>query len=292
MSFCVISPCLLKNKDDNFFESQELLNSFSTTINFILNNLKINLLVHKQSILFNLYPFMPPLKQVNLATFFCANIANNLNKLLAEGSIISDSDIKQKIGDVVWEIGDSYVPVDERECELLCQCIAYTNSNVIMFVGTTNYECLDKVSITTNQNAYIADIVKDVYTDLTGHFDGYIKTNNTNKEVFPNKHLCEKLVEQISDKRDASIYHKYADVIAKRNRYKKMSHNPRWYKDNAPHYCREDNKYIIVLDDVHGTFEVYDNTTNPPTYKKEYNFYGEPVSGKTSNAETHKFFRR
>ncbi len=294
MSFCVLSPCLLKNEDGDFCESEELLNSFSITINFILNNLNIKLLVHEQSVLFRLYPFIPPFNDVSLATYFAANIANNLKILLADGFIVYDSDVKRRIGSIDWEIDDSYVSVDEHECELLCQCVAFVDSNIIEFVGKTNYRCSDKISITINQNIHTVDIVKDIYTDLTGHFDKYIEINNANalKEVFPNKHICKKLVRQIPDERDSSVYHKYADVIAKRNGYTRMPHDSRWHKDNAPHYCRMDKEYIIVLDDVHGTFEVFNNTTKDPTYINEYGFNGELVSTKTSDPETHKFFRQ
>lgn len=283
MSSFVLSPCLIEPITDNINENMKRIKHLGETIQFIRNNLDIIMLYKDNSVFLNITPYVPPLDNLQMATYFASIILPCILELSEKGREVSFKGEN-------YSIDESYKSVDDTESNIMCDCIADSSKCPLLFVGLENCCCNDNIKVCVDGVSYIANVVKDVYSDKTGFFDDYIKLAKNSVDVFPNKGLCLKIVSQTPSKRDTGFYKEYSEIIAKRNGYSKMKYDSRHYKANAPHFLRNDNRYAIVLDDVHGTFEVFDYTYKNPKYMGEYSFDGNLIENKTSDINTHRFY--
>jgi len=129
---------------------------------------------------------------------------------------------------------------------------------------------------------YLIPIIKNPWTEKSTIFNNCIKANGQNSSlVFPNKELCSQLdklmkieAKAISGVLKGTHYKKYAEVIAYRNNYRIFPvSNP--FEPNTDYYIRNDNKYILSVDLIHGHFEVFHGSNE--LWFAEYDFAGNEL---------------
>lgn len=288
MTHFVLSPCLLKNEDGEFNKSIDALNNYYKILCFANEWLTLKLLIHENSLFNNLFGYMPPLEEQTLASFFQANIMPQWKTLIESSDIIFQFNDNDKIG----IIDNKYKCVDETECNLIYLCLEYTkDTDVLMFVGEINSN-ESKVSIASANHNHFLHIVSNPFMEETDIFDNYLNCAESCEDMlFPCIDICREFVCLAYEKKERSSYVRYGDIIARRNGFKKLPYNANHYKEKVPSYRSCNGKFYISLDELHGTFEVFDATKRNAPYIGEYSFNGEHVKNKTSTAETHKFFK-
>lgn len=177
---------------------------------------------------------------------------------------------------------------DCEEFNCILNCIYQSNQENLLFVGSINKDINDILVFLLNGRTVNISVVKNVWLDESGHFDNLIKEDIKDyTNVFPCKELCCKIGSTILEIGNKALFKKYAKIIAERNGYHKLPYSSRQYK-NVPYYMRNDGEYIICVDTLHGLFEVFQKTGSTyESYKGEYDFSCNEVSGKTSSSETH-----
>ena len=224
--------------------------------------------------------YTPPVCDVNMHALFTTDIIPKLLKLLKKGTAYTLDDIENICDYQI--LNSDFIVTDEKQMDLVLKYTLHVNKDYILFVGKDNYGMnSDNLEISINGNNFIIPVVKDPYTEKSGHFDTFIK-DNQNKDVFCNSDLCVQLDREMKDlvKRsngvNSSLYKKYGEIIAKRNGYKKYTPQNPFYEDTK-YFIRHDGKYIISIDLLHGHFEVFEGNSKQQ-WIGEYNFSGKKIS--------------
>lgn len=282
----IFSPCLLYENED-FFDWMNL----RETLSFISEYLDCVLDTYEGSFFHKDSWYSNPRCDVNMMTYFSKNIFPLLCELSGKGTSYSFDNF---ISLSEIEIDKSFKITNKTEFKLLISYIYEINRDCIVFVGTPNYEFKNSYLDLHMKDIIIqVPIIKNPWVDETGHFDFFISEEIKNyDEPFPCKAICKEIGSIRIDKGNRALYEKYGDIIAKRNGYSKLPYTKNQYKA-VPYYKRHDNEYIICLDMLHGTFEVFKKQqgTRYENYKGEYDFCGNYIKAKKSDANTHKCYK-
>lgn len=277
----ILSPCLyLKNNElTNIGELIEVLE-------FIDDYLATNFILSNSSILYEDNWYSLPKYKHTVYNQFTTLVVPLLRKLIKrENSNIIHATEKY----MTYSVSDpQYFITDSEEFNCILNCIYQSNQENLLFVGSINKDINDILVFLLNGRTVNISVVKNVWLDESGHFDNLIKEDIKDyTNVFPCKELCCKIGSTILEIGNKALFKKYAKIIAERNGYHKLPYSSRQYK-NVPYYMRNDGEYIICVDTLHGLFEVFQKTGSTyESYKGEYDFSCNEVSGKTSSSETH-----
>lgn len=275
----ILSPCLyLKDNElKNLGELIEVLEFISDFLNVDINLSELSIL--HESNWYSL-PKYKPIVYNQFTTF----VVPLLKKLINKTNIlpVTDENVKYSISD------NQYLITDCEEFNCILNCISQTTKSHLLFVGNINKNIKDVFDFIINGVSFNIPVVKSVWLDESGHFDNLIKEDVKDYDnVFPCKELCCKIGNTVLEIGNKALFKKYAKIIAERNGYHKLPYSSRQYK-NVPYYMRNDEEYIICVDTLHGLFEVFQKTGSTyESYKGEYDFSCNEVSGKTSSSETH-----
>lgn len=284
MTHFILSPCLIKTNEDNYNTSMNALENYHNILDFSKKWLALKLLIHENSIFFNLNGYAPPLEEQTLASFFQTNIAPIWYDLLSNGDIVCNNENGES------EIQKDYTCVDKTEWNLLCNCLkALEDEEALMFVCDDNN--VNERCICVNKK-YKLHTVSNPLTEETEIFNEYLNYPGSSIEsLFPCDDICKYFVDKSKKEGESSAYRKYGDIIAKRNGFVKLSYDSKRYKPNVPAYKSKNEEFFISLDEKHGSFEVFAAKKHNAPFIDEYGFDGKKILQKKSNAETHKFYR-
>lgn len=280
----IFSPCLLY-ENENFFDWQNLYD----TLKFIYDFLDCKLVTYKGSFFHIESWYTKPKCDVNMMNYFSQHILPYLQKLSEDGEIFSLTENLIPLNEVL--IDSDFKVTNKEEFELILSYLYFYNINCLMFVGLPNYNYLNTKLcinyINANENRHLL-LIKNPWLDETGYFNSIIKKEVINfNNIFPCKELCTKIGLNKLETGNISQYKKYGEIIALRNKYYKLPYSDRQYK-NVPYYMRYDGKYIICLDTLHCTYEVFKRTGSKyEDYQGEYNFSCEKIISKSSPSESH-----
>lgn len=273
----ILSPCLYMKGTQDF-----CLFSLTETLMFIYDNLIGGLDDYEKAFYNQNRFYQPPVTHYN-DSYLYQKTFDLIRKLVMRGEIIADGDFLE----IIYSIFEKdYSIVDDSEFQIMCNYLNYLFSknklnDVIMFTGEKNKQLsTSKINIKLNDEVVSIPVVKDVWEEETDIFNLYINPNSINiKEIFPNKNLLnelylkfKRLEQDIEEKNKPSFYKHYGNIFALRNNYKKY-HIDKPYVPETNYYRRYDEKYIISIDLLHGTFEVFNG--NDELWIAEYKFSGD-----------------
>ena len=278
----LLSPCLFL-KDGQIQNLAQLCNVLSFTDNYLDAEVDVPI----DSVLSEDKWFSFPTYQLSVFNQFSTMIVpllSRISKMVPTKNAVKTTSL--------CKLQDSlYICTDEQEMEYLFRYLSDRKdvTDLLLFVGNINFQIGDELALTIDGDLHKLPIVKDPWLDETGHFDTCISENVKDyTEPFPCKCLCTVLGEQTIEIGNKSLYHKYGGIIAKRNGFSKCSYTSQQYK-NVPYYIRDDKKFSISIDDLHGTFEVFVRTHGDSyDYKGEYDFSCNEITNKKSSNENHK----
>ena len=285
MTHFVLSPCIVKDINGDFVDEMETLDNYNRLLGFAGRWLSLRFLIHERSLYKQLWAYLPPLCDQSLAGFFASNIMPKFQSLISDG-------------DVVWEEpcenafkSEGYICVDQDECDLIACCIEQAAaSDILMFVGLINSSVKSPIIIEINNNPVTLNLLNDPYKCEEDFLNKIIEMKDSNKMcIFPCAEICEYFIEKAKNEKTTASYQLCADVIAKRNGYSKLAYDARRYKPDVPCYISRNKDYYVSLDFLHGTFEVFD--ARNASYIGEYGFDGKLITAKTSDPNTHKFYK-
>lgn len=227
-----------------------------------------------------------------MMAYFSQHILPKLCELSENGTEYSIEDIIS-LDEIV--LSDNFCITNKSEFELMSSYIYYKNQNCIIFLGNPNYNFENSYldfNFTLKGNDFKIPVIKNPWFDETGNFDSFVLEKiKKHDEPFPCKAICEKIGKLEIKQSDRASYEKYGNIVAKRNGYYRVPYTTRQYKD-VPYYKRNDSEYIICLDMLHGTFEVFKRQGSKyEDYKGEYDFCGNHIENKKSDPNTHKCYR-
>lgn len=283
MQRIVFSPCLLYDNED-FYDWHILYN----TLDFIEKYLDCELDTYEGSFFHCDSWYSNPECDLSLMNYFSQSILPSLQNLSEKGT-------QYKIDSVVTldqvDLDSDFKITNRHEFELLLSYIYYHNKDCVLFVGNKNIK-YKKYSLNIFFSQKMINIklpiVKNPWLEESENFNHFIKEDIKNyKEIFPCKPLCQKMLEIEIEVGDKSNFKKYAEIVAFRNGYYRLSYSSSQFK-NVPYYRRNDEEFTICVDTLHGFFETFQKTGS--TYGKytgEYDFSCNEVSGKSSSSENH-----
>lgn len=282
----LLSPCLyIKNN-----EIQNLVQLFDV-LNFSNDFLDAKLGLSDECVLAEKNWYCFPQYKPSIYNYFSALIVPLLQNMLC--NYISN---EQSDNSVPYEIVDKqYTVTDLTEFTNLTQYIAYIkkSENYIFFVGDANRNINDSFKIIIGDLEVTVPVIKELLYDETGNYNQYIKEDIKNyDEPFPCKKLCPDIKKMILETGNKSLFKKYGKIIAERNGFLKLSYSPRQYK-NVPYYIRNDKEYVVCIDTLHGTFEVFKSTSDNKygNYIGEFDFSCNKIEEKSSSPQTHKCYK-
>lgn len=282
MVTALLSPCL-------YIENNEIKNltQLFEVLDFTNSFLDAKLGFSASSILAIENWFSFPQYKQSIYNQFSTLIVPLLKKILCNytSNEFSNDDIDYKISD------KKYIITDAKEFNNLLQYILCTKADeeYLLFVGKSNIEIDNFLNLYIRGIEIKLPIIKELLFDKTGNYNQYIKESVKNyNEPFPCKDLCLDIGKQILETGNKSLYKKYGKIIAERNGFLKLPYSSKQYK-NVPYYIRRDKEYVICIDTLHGTFEVFKKTFGD-TYKDfrgEYDFSCNKIEDKNSSSSTH-----
>lgn len=282
----LLSPCLyIKNN-----EIQNLVQLFDV-LNFSNDFLDAKLGLSDECVLAEKNWYCFPQYKPSIYNYFSALIVPLLQNMLC--NYISN---EQSDNSVPYEIVDKqYTVTDLTEFTNLAQYIAYIkkSENYIFFVGDANRNINDSFKIIIGDLEVTVPVIKELLYDETGNYNQYIKEDIKNyDEPFPCKKLCPDIKKMILETGNKSLFKKYGKIIAERNGFSKLPYSPRQYK-NVPYYIRNDKEYVVCIDTLHGTFEVFKSTSDNKygNYIGEFDFSCNKIEEKSSSPQTHKCYK-
>lgn len=287
MAYFLLSPCILKDSNGDFVKKIDYLYYYSEILGFALKWLDLRLLIHDKSFYKQLYAYCPPLSDQTLSNFFAANITSKFQALVADGTVIYEDETKGVFN------SEQYTCVDQHECDLIACCLEnITDSEALMFVGLENSLISIPVIIKTNSKEITIKLLHDPYKTELSIFDASLKMVDSSENcIFPCAEICQCFIDKAQKEKNKSAYQLYGDIIARRNGFSKMPYDANRYKQDTQCYISKNGKFYISLDDLHGTFEVFDATTKKASFIGEYGFDGRLIASKFSDPNTHKFFK-
>ncbi len=280
----LLSPCLFI-KNNEITNLGELIN----VLNFANEYLDVSWDMCDSSLLSENKWFSFPKYKTTIYNQFTSIVIPLLRKLNK-----NNVPVKASITNKSYNINcNSYIITDLEEFNSIINYVSLARDTLLMFVGMINNECDNDFNIIIDNNPHLIPIVKNPWIDESGNFNFFISEKIKNyDDPFPCKDVCKEIGSIKISKGNRALYEKYGDIIAKRNGYSKLSYSANQYKD-APYYKRNDNKYIICLDMLHGTFEVFKKQQGSryENYQGEYDFCGNYIKAKKSDPNTHKCYK-
>lgn len=280
----ILSPCLYISNGEitNLGQLIEVLDFISSYLDIRLDSIDSSILSEE-----NWYAF--PKYKPTIYNQFTILVVPLLKKLVNRSNKIhlDKSNIEYNI------FNNEFVITDYDEFNIIAQYISITKEEMLLFVGHKNENIEKLLEISINDKSYKIPIIKNVWYDDTGNYNNHIKKDVKNyNSVFPCQILCSKIGKEILETGNKSLYKKYAKIIAERNCYIKLQYDSRQYK-NVPYYIRNDKEYILCVDTLHGTFEVFKKTGSTyDDYRGEYDFSCNKIIGKTSSSENHICYKK
>lgn len=281
MAKLIISPCLYikDNKISNLAELYELLD-------FVDKYLDIGLDSIKQSILCEDNWFKIPPYDITMYNFFIIKIIPLLRRLWDKGGVPLDVNIIENC-----RIQEDYYVTDEYEFKLMLSYIFEQEASYLLGLGTLNNHIKNELiceQLNPVKTIKSVPVVSNVWLDETGNYDDYIsKAIAQEDEVFVNKVICSKFKQYVNEKvqglssnEKPTIYKYYGKIIAKRNNF--IQFNPSDSHKDTIYFRRYDGKYIISVDTMHGTFEVF-NSSLKTSKHAEYDFNCKQITQKNKN---------
>lgn len=268
----LISPCL-------YTEGETLYNLFplKNVLSFIHDYLDGHLDRYSEAFYSPERLHCPPVTHTNEMAVY-----NEIISLLYRLQIGGD---KISLGsDVVYSVKSTdYVVTNKLEMQIVASYLHSIGerATVLLFLGERNRSMReDRLQIEINSTHVDIPTVKDPWLEKSSNFNEYLKKLEP-EEVFCNRKVCKKLdaamkneASQLSGSKGA-LFKKYGEIIALRNKYKlcrpQDPHTP-----ETDYYLRDDGKYIISVDLLHGHFEVFKATGKKP-WINSYNFAGEKI---------------
>lgn len=287
MTYFLLSPCILKDSNGEFVESMDNLQYYAKLLGFAIKWLDLKLLIHEKSFYNQLWEYSPPLSDLTLSSYFATNITSKFQSLVADGQVIYDEE------ETCSFESKQYICVDQHECDLIACCLGKVpEGEALMFVGLKNSDVTIPTEIKFNSKEHTINLIYDPYKTESTILDSSLKIFASSKScIFPYAEICDFFIKKAETEKSKSAYQLYGDIIAKRNGYSKMPYDAKRYKQDAPCYISRNRNFFISLDDLHGTFEVFDATTKKASYIGEYSFDGLLITSKFSDPNTHKFFK-
>lgn len=233
--------------------------------------------------------YAPPAFEINIFNYFTTYIFPILSDLLRKGD---DYHLEGSVKSTCSDIQNSdYVITNSNEVKLLVYYTQHINSDYVLFVGKPNYQLKGKnIEISSEKQVLLVPVVKNPYLEENDSFNSFIKKDLTEStQIFMNKELCVKLDEKMKAEAKGlyglkgSHYKKYGEIIALRNNY--VEYNPKNpYNKDTKYFIRNDGKYIISIDLLHGHFEVF-HGGGEQLWFAAYNFSGEEIYVPSSKKE-------
>ena len=287
MTYFLLSPCILKDSNGEFVESMDNLQHYAKLLGFAIKWLDLKLLIHEKSFYNHLWEYSPPLSDLTLSSYFAANITSKFQSLVADGQVIYDEEEASSFE------SKQYICVDQQECDLIACCLGKVpEGEALMFVGLKNSDVTNPTGIKFNSKEHTINLIYDPYKTESTILDSSLKIFASTKScIFPYAEICDCFIQKAENEKSKSAYQLYGDIIAKRNGFSKMPYDAKRYKQDAPCYISRNGNFFISLDDLHGTFEVFDATTKKASFIGEYKFDGHLITSKFSDPNTHKFFK-
>lgn len=277
----IFSPCL-------YCTGNELYDLFllNDTLNFIVNHLDASLDEYDEAFYNENRLFMPPIMETT-AYLQYMSITENIYKLKANGeNIILDS----RNNTFTLKSVDFHIS-NNQEFQILIDYIHQLNENrstedILLFYGSLNDDYDEPLlELLINNIPFSIPVVGNPLMDESGNFNTYLKDITNETELFKYKSICTQLVDemnrQISNgQRNGSLYKKYGEIVALRNKFSIYTPKKPYDKDTS--YFISNNKHdIISIDLKHGHFEVFDNT-NQKLWVAKYDMYGNEIDRPTN----------
>lgn len=292
MKKIALSPCLIC-KNETLYNWTKLYDVLS----FVSLYLDCSLDTYEGSFYHENNWLQPPACEMQIFSYVASNILPLLIELSQKGKSYK---IDEELLTDYTTIPSDFVVTNHSEFKLLQSYLLNINSDCILFLGESNLnfseDCLTIKS--EGKEKVIIPVIKETYTDKTGHFDNCLFPQNSN-EIFTNAVVCKDLDKEMKIKAkgvtNSTLFKKYAKCIALRNKF-----NPYIFPDpyiDTDYYIRDDKKYIISTDLLHGTFEVFYGS-GEQLWFAEYSFSGEELYAPKTNKElnkmrqTHKVHKR
>lgn len=292
MKKIALSPCLI-------CENETLYNwtKLYDVLNFISSYLDCSLDTYEGSFYHENSWLQPPACEMQILSYVASNILPLLIELSQKGKSYKIDE--ELLADNVT-IPTNFIVTNHSEFSLLQSYLLNINSDCTLFLGEPNSDFdEDYLTIKSDEKDDVTiPVVKETYTDKTGHFDNCLLEQNSN-EIFTNAIICKDLDKEMKIKAknaaNSTLFKKYGKCIALRNKF-----TPYVFSDpymDTDYYIRDDKKYIISVDLLHGTFEVF-HGSGEQLWFAEYSFSGEELDAPKTNKElnkmrqTHKVHKR
>lgn len=277
----IFSPCLYCRGNELF--DLYLLND---TLNFIVKYLDGSLDDYEDAFYNDNRLFMPPVINNVTEMMQYTAITTNLYKLKLNGENINiiNHENSYQIDNFDLQV------VDNTEFQKIIDYLQYLFLNnqfddVLLFTDKVNDSYRNKnIKITISDIPHNIPIVGDPMLDESGNFNTYLKDITDETEIFKYKSICAQLVSEMNrqishGQRNGSLYKKYGEIIALRNKFSIYTPKKPYDKDTI--YFISNDKYdIISIDLKHGHFEVFDNT-NQKLWVAKYDMYGNEIDRPT-----------
>lgn len=283
MQKIILSPCLVC-ENENIYDWTLL----EDTLFFINNFLDCGIDSIEGSIFHPNSWYTPPSFCLNMFNYFTSTIFPILNELLRKGD---EFIIGKGVGTEYEILNKEFTVTNNNEMDLIAYYLKHINKNPLMFIGKINYGLKDALlKMSFDKEILEIALIKNPWLEETESFNKFIKNSlNENSCIFPNKNLCTQLNELmkteaklISGVLKGSHYKKYGKIIAYRNNFVDYPVcDP--FEPETDYYIRNDGKYILSVDLIHGTFEVFYGSNE--LWFAEYNFLGEELEAPTTRKE-------
>lgn len=277
----IFSPCLYCT--DNKIYDLFLLND---TLKFIVDYLDASLDDYEEAFYNDNRLYMPPIMETT-AYLQYMSIIENIYKLKTNGTeiILNLHNTNYVLQNPEFQISNS------KEFQILIDYLYQLynencDEDIIMFFGETNDKYTDFfLNILINNINFSIPVVGNPFLDKTGNFDKYIKEIIDDfDEPFKYKQICCQLADEMNQKvltgqRNGSLYKKYGEIIALRNKFS-IYHPQEPYDEDTIYFISYDKYHIISIDLKHGHYEVFDNT-NKKLWIAKYDIYGKEIDRPT-----------
>ena len=277
----IFSPCL-------YCAGNELYDLFllSDTLNFIVDYLNASLDDYDEAFYSDDRLYMPPVMETT-AYLQYMTITQNIYKLKTNGVNITLNTHNNNY----TLLNTNFHISNNQEFQVLIDYLNQLNENnntedILLFYGSLNDGYDDSLlKLLINNIPFSIPVVGNPLMDKTGNFNTYLKDIADDTEIFKYKSICTQLVDEMNSQisngqRNGSLYKKYGEIIALRNKFSIYTPKKPYDKDTI--YFISNNKYdIISIDLKHGHFEVFDNT-NQKLWVAKYDMYGTEIERPTN----------
>lgn len=292
MKNIALSPCLICKNETlyNWTKLYDVLDFASSYLDCCLDTY-VGSFYHENNWL------QPPACEMQMFSYVASNILPLLIELSQKGESYK---IDEELLTDNVTVSSDFVITNHSEFLLLQSYLLHINNDCILFLGESNSN-FNEDYLTIEQEEkddVMIPVVKETYTDKTGHFNNCLFEQNSN-EIFTNAIICRDLDREMKIKAknttNPTLFKEYGKYIALRNKFTPYISSDLYM--NTDYYIRDDKKYIISVDLLHGTFEVF-HGSGEQLWFAEYSFSGEELDAPKTNKElnimrqTHKVHKR